>query len=218
MLAADAASTSQLRAGGRVLFGGWGRTHTRRAVRPSSPRHRPRSLSRPWAPERRCLHEPPPGRRRPAQEANPRCEQLPPCRRNLRGWTPRRTLGWLPALALRQRRTSRPRCAWSAVPDPPCAWGRTGPWTGPRRLWLLRPYGNPAGAGCASGSAPAPAGTARCPSAAAPNTRACQPPFSVASAACPRELRAAAAHARQAATPWRARLPPAPRAHARHRS
>ena len=47
-------------AGDRVLFGGWGRTHTRWAGRPSSPVRRPRSLSRPWAHERRYLHAPPP--------------------------------------------------------------------------------------------------------------------------------------------------------------
>jgi hypothetical protein len=70
--------------------------------------------------------------------------------------------GWLPALTLRQRRTSRLfAVARAAVPSPSCGWGRTGAWTAPRCCRLPRRCGNPPGGGCAFASAPAPAGAAR---------------------------------------------------------
>lgn len=65
--------------GGRPCALRWprGHTHTRWAWRPSVSRHRPCSLSRPEAQERRCLPATPTERRRIAQEATPRHERLP---------------------------------------------------------------------------------------------------------------------------------------------
>lgn len=73
-----------------------------------------------------------------------------------------RPTGWLPAHALRQRRTSRLYAvARAAVPSPSCGWGRTGAWTAPRCRRLPRRCGNPPGGGCAFASAQAPACAAR---------------------------------------------------------
>ena len=78
--------------------------------------------------------------------------------------------GWLPALALRQRRNSRPlRVLRSRFRSRD--WGRAGAWAAPRPARLPRPCGDRAGAQCTSGSALAPARSDRRPSAAAPNTR-----------------------------------------------
>jgi len=131
----------------------------------------PPASSRGWTPlvlrpiQRRFLPAPPPSSacragghpafRTPAQRAvvQPRC------------WTHRQHAGWPPALALRQRRTSRPAgCG-------PVTLVRLGPHQplgpGLRGCRLPRPCGVHAGARRTFGSAPAPAGTDRCPLAAA---------------------------------------------------
>ena len=144
MLAADAASTSQLRAGERVLYGGWGRTHTLRAGRPPSPVMGAAACTPPRL-NVGVSHRKPP--RAPVSVLRDR--------RALRaGRSPSHRVA--SCAALRQRRTSRP-LPWPAVPEPSCGWGRTGAWTAPRCSRLPRPIGDPAGAACTDGSAPAPA-------------------------------------------------------------
>ena len=154
--------------GGRPCALRWprGHTHTRWAWRPSVSRRRPCSLSRPGAQERRCLHATPPSSAR-------RAGSHPGCRAPVQSavalalrWTLRRHPGWLPALALGQRQTSR---LAAAVPAQVV---RLGPH---RRLDRAStcpappaPCSDPTGVGRAYGSAPAPAGAARCPAAAAP--------------------------------------------------
>ena len=157
----------RLRAVERVLFGGWGRTHTRSAGRPSSP----------VSIQRRCLHATPSERRRVAQEATPRGEQRAPCRSSLRGWTPRRHPGWLPALrfvsgephalAARGLRFQLHR-ARGRAPAPEQGLDKPGSSGAAATRW----------GGCAFASTPAPAGDARRPSAAAPS-QPIPPPFNV---------------------------------------
>lgn len=97
MLAADAASARGLRAVERVLFGGWGRTHTLRAGRP------PPTVMGAAACTNRRLNVG--GSRRKPPRA-PGSVHRADARFELDA---RRHTGWLPALALRQRRTSRLR-------------------------------------------------------------------------------------------------------------
>jgi hypothetical protein len=117
-------------------------------------------VTRHW---RRCLHEPPPERRRLAQEATPCAGQRASCRCALRaGRSPSHRVA--SCAALRQRRTSRLRLRSRNHRAPGGA-----PALGPR-------FDGSGSHGAASArwggrsfaSAPAPAGAARCPAAAAP--------------------------------------------------
>ncbi|WP_369820606.1 IS66 family insertion sequence element accessory protein TnpB [Pelomonas sp. Root1217] len=87
-----------------------GRAHTRWAWRPIVSRRRPCSLSRPGAQDRRCLHEPPPERRRHAQEATSSVGRL--CNVPLR---------WLCAGRFAAIQGAFLRCAWSAADLTPAA-------------------------------------------------------------------------------------------------
>lgn len=124
MLAADAASTSQLRAGDRVL----------KAARAARTLCRLDALSLPSGAPLPALHTA--CRRRSAQEATPRCELRSP---------------W-PSFASRLDASSHPgvaSCAHAhaaadltpaaAVPSTSPAWGRAGAWTVPRCRRLPRP-------------------------------------------------------------------------------
>lgn len=81
-------------------------------------------------------------------------------------WTLCRHPGWLPALRFVSGGL-RP-ASLTCTPTSFFAWARTGARTAPEQGRPLQRCGNPPGGGCAFASAPAPAGAARCPAAAAP--------------------------------------------------
>jgi len=158
----------------------------------------PHAHSAGWTPSvsrhgRRCLHEPPPERRRPAQEATPCAGQRSSCRCALRA-------GRSPS-----HRVASCACASSAADLTP---GGCGPviivQLGPhRRLdrasMLPAPPAlrRPAGAGAPSASAPGPAGAARRPAATAPTHPPALPRKGSESALC-----------RQRCMPLRPHAPP----------
>jgi hypothetical protein len=131
---------------------------SRGAATVCSPRLGPPAHSLGWTPivpaiPRRCLPRTPPAvgvpRRKPPRDAR----SVFRGRRSLRGWSPLRTLGWLPALRFVSGGPHASRLSLGCAPEPSRGWGRAGAWTAPRWPRLPRRCGNPPGGGCAFASA-----------------------------------------------------------------
>lgn len=132
-LAADAASSRPgLRAADHVLFGGWGRTHTLRAGRPSSSVSNTAPLPAPhpdWTSARGTGSQ-------PALRAA--CTVT-----GFRFEAGRLVFVRVGFLCFAPSAAYLAPTARAAVPEPSCAWARTSPWTGLRGFRLPRRCGNP---------------------------------------------------------------------------